>query len=249
MQYPDDFINKIICGDCLEVMKYIPDKSIDAIITDLPYGTTACKWDEIIPFDPMWYHVKRLLKSRGIFITTSKQPFTSKLIMSNLKWFRYCWVWEKAHAANFLVARFMPLIKHEDIVIFYKKHPTYNPQITQGKRKLNRSGIKATKRNKESIYGTMPDNLSLISNTEYQPSSIQFFSAGAMCKRIHPTQKPISLYEYLIYTYTNETNLILDFCIGSGTTAIACINTNRRFIGIDISQEYVDLANARLSAL
>ena len=234
----------LYCGDALDLLPTL-DGPFDAIITDLPYGTTACKWDTVIPFGPMWAQVRRLLKPRGAFVTTASQPFTSALVMSNPSWFRYEWVWEKAHAANFMAAKYGPLAKHESVLVFARGATTYNPQMTQGPRKMNRSGAFISDRGKDSIYGSMPAILANVPSTEYYPSSVQFFSAGAMCERDHPTQKPVALYEYLIRTYTNEGDTVLDNCAGSGTTGIAAFNTKRNAILIEKDEQYFTAAKER----
>lgn len=236
----------LYCGDALDLLPTL-DGPFDAIITDLPYGTTACKWDTVIPFGPMWAQVKRLLKPRGAFVTTASQPFTSAIVMSNPRSLRHEWIWEKAHAANFMAAKYGPLAKHESVLVFADESPTYNPQITQGPRKLNRSGATIGERGKDSIYGTRPPILANVPSTEYYPSSVQYFSAGAMCDRVHPTQKPVALYEYLIRTYTNEGDTVLDFCMGSGTTGVAAVNTGRSFVGVEMDAGYFAIAQRRIA--
>lgn len=239
---------KLYKGDCLEIMPMLEAGSVDAIITDLPYGTTACAWDEVIPFAEMWREVKRVLKPSGAFITTASQPFTSSLIMSNIKWFKYSLVWQKSHAANFLNAKYMPLIKHEDILVFAKGATTYNPQITKGARKLNRSGEKIYAREDGSIYDSKPAILANVESFEYQPISILEFSAGARMDMVHPTQKPKSLYQYLIRTYTNEGETVLDIAMGSGTTGVSAYAEGRKFIGIEKEQKYFDIAESRIKS-
>jgi site-specific DNA-methyltransferase (adenine-specific) len=219
--------------------------SVDAIITDLPYGTTACEWDSIIPLAPMWEAVKRVLKPSGVFITTSSQPFTTELIHSNIKFFKYSLVWHKSHAANFLNAKYMPLIKHEDILVFAKGSTTYNPQITKGAKKMNRSGAKLYNREDSSIYGSKPAILANVRNDEYQPTSVLEFSAGARMNMVHPTQKPLDLYRYLIRTYTNEGETVLDICMGSGTTIEAAEIEGRNSIGIEKETGYFQVAEKR----
>lgn len=232
-------------GDCLEVMKTIPDGSIDAIITDPPYGTTACKWDSVIPFEPMWAELKRIIKSNGAIVLFCSQPFTSALIMSNLKMFKYQWIWDKKFAGNFVTANKRPLNTFEEIVVFYDKQPTYNPQkikrdkpITSGKRchPRNRTGTEKniTYQAEKKIY-------------DYKhPTTIISIPRQIGKGTIHPTQKPIEIMEYLIKTYTQENETVLDFTMGSGTTGVACKNLNRNFIGIELDEGYFNIAKERI---
>ena len=242
------YLDKVICGDCLEVMADIPDKSIDMILCDPPYGTTACKWDSVIPFEPMWEQLNRLIKPNGAIALFGSQPFTSALIMSNVKMFKYCWVWESNRAANFAQAPYMPLKNTEDIAVF--SHATiaqnstnrmgYNPQETftvdkvcAGKKaNAHRPGRAGQKPYQQTISG--------------YPSQVIHFSKDS--KPIHPTQKPVALMEYLVKTYTNEGETVLDFCIGSGTTAVACVKTGRHFIGIEKDEDYCEIARKRIMA-
>lgn len=252
MIYPDDYVNKIICGDCLDVMKGIPDKSIDLVLTDPPYGTTACKWDAVIPFEPMWMQLKRITKENSAIILFGSQPFTSALIMSNPKMFRYSWIWDKNKAANFLFGNKMPMKITEDIVVFYKRQPTYNPQKTKNpKGEEKRHLYKASLQKDETFKQHLPNGMDYTrKSSKYEPgkllpTTILRFKRDA--KPIHPTQKPVALFEYLIKTYTDEGNTVLDNCIGSGTTAIACINTNRNFIGIELDPKYCEIARQRIA--
>ena len=230
-------------GDCLEVMRDIPDKSIDMILCDLPYGTTACKWDSVIPFEPLWEQYTRIIKERGAIVLTASQPFTSALIISNTKWFKYEIVWDKVNVSNPMLAKKQVLKSHENICVFYKKQCTYNPQMTIGK-KWKRGGKNTTKSRALDIdmKRTYEDD---VTDRKY-PKSIQTFSNADNTNRVHPTQKPVPLFEYLIKTYTNEGELVLDNCIGSGTTAIAAINTNRNYIGIEKDENYYELAKNRV---
>ena len=224
-------------GDCLELMKEIPDKSIDMILCDLPYGTTACKWDTVIPFNPLWEQYNRIIKDNSAIVLFGSQPFTTELNHSNLKMFRYEWIWIKNNSTGFQLANKRPLKKHEIISVFYRKQPTYNPQGLQVYGKINRR--KST-----------GDNLSEMNNNEYiqrftnYPTQILEF--GYDKEKLHPTQKPVALLEYLIKTYTNEGDVVLDNCMGSGSTGVACINTNRNFIGYELDEHYFQIAKERL---
>ena len=236
-------LNKIYNEDCLVGMKKIPDKSVDMVLCDLPYGTTACKWDTIIPFDPLWEQYERVIKDNGAIVLTASQPFTTKLINSNIKNFKYTWVWNKKKSSTALLAKIQPLKIHEDIVVFYKKKPLYKPQMTKGKpRKDPMSNIS---------NGEAFDGRSVIrgyNNSEglYYPKSILEISNANQRNKIHPTQKPVELFEYLIKTYTNKGETVLDNCMGSGTTAIACINTNRNYIGFELDEEYYKASLERI---
>ena len=211
-------------GDCLELMKDIPDKSIDAIIADLPYGVTRAKWDSILDLDLLWKQYERIIKPNGAVILFGSQPFTTTLINSNIKDFKYTLVWDKKMKVGMMNCKRMPLRQHEDIVVFYKKQPTYNPQMTKGK--MRNKKIAPTK--DFEVYGqiTPIDNF----NDDYYPSSILEFSNANQKAKSHPTQKPVKLMEYLIKTYTNEGETVLDNTMGSGTTGVAAVNLNRNFI-------------------
>ena len=232
-------INSVLHGDCLELMKDIPDGSIDMILCDLPYGTTACKWDVIIPFDLLWAQYKRIVKPNAAIALTASQPFTSQLVMSNIKWFKYCWVWRKGRFANQLLAKIQPLKTHEDIIIFSEKTTKYNPQGLMKVSKLTRQGGRVTDCN----GGGSRRKQYLQEFSNYPRSILEFASEGCT---VHPTQKPVALFEYLIKTYTNEGDLILDNCAGSGTTAVAAINTNRNYILMEKEAKYIDVINQRL---
>ena len=233
------FLNQIIQGDCLDVMKEIPDKSVDMILCDLPYGTTACKWDTIIPFEPLWEQYERIIKDNGAIVLFGSQPFTSKLIISNENLFRYELIWEKTIATNPFLSKKQPMKKHENILIFYKKQPLYNPQYETGKPYTD----KGNRQNKRSTQTTM-DKKPINNNGYRYPSSVKKFSNGNN-GAIHPTQKPILLYEYLIKTYTNEGDTVLDNCMGSGTTCLAAKELNRKFIGIEKEPKYYEIACQR----
>lgn len=234
----------LIQGDCLEVMKSIPDGSIDAIITDPPYGTTACKWDSVIDFDLMWEQLNRIIKPNGAIVLFGREPFSSFLRTSNVKMYRYDWVWEKSKATNFLFAKHMPLMAHENIMIFYKKKPTYNPQKTKGK-PYNKGKEKRTEIEAVGKIG----NGNLIENKTglRNPRSVQYFVTAEREGKHHPTQKPVALMEYLIKTYTNENETVLDFTMGSGTTGVAAKQTNRNFIGIEQDEKYFNIAKDRIN--
>jgi site-specific DNA-methyltransferase (adenine-specific) len=242
-------INKIHCGDCLELMPQIEDKSIDMILCDLPYGTTACKWDTVIPFEPLWEQYKRIIKDNGAVVLFGSEPFSSYLRMSNIKDYRYDWKWDKVIGSGSLNVRYMPLKRYEDVIIFYKKTPTYNPQmVLRDKTKLRPCG-QFLKPNE--TYGLKKKEQYLYDEDyKYPDTKLEYHSRENELNskhKIHPTQKPVALLEYLIKTYTNEGETVLDNCIGAGTTAIACKNTNRNFIGIEQEQKYVDIANERLN--
>lgn len=230
-------MNRVIQGDCLEVMKQIPDKSIDMILCDLPYGKTICKWDSIIPFAPLWEQYERVIKDHGAIVLTANQPFTTKLIGSNLKLFRYCWIWDKLHHSNPLIAKIQPLRVYEDICVFYKKKCTYNPQ---GIRKTNI----AMKSPKSNTFRTPKREFYTQEQTGY-PTNILRFQKDT--ERYHPTQKPVALFEYLIRTYTNLGDVVLDNCIGSGTTGVAAVKSGRSFIGIERDQGYAKTAIERIN--
>ena len=238
-------LNRIYNEDCLEGMKRIPDKSVDMILCDLPYGTTANKWDAIIPFEPLWEQYERVIKDNGAIVLTGSQPFTSALVSSNLNLFRYEWIWQKQLATGFLNAKRMPLKNHENVLVFYKKRPTYNPQMTNGKPYKCKYG-KNTKTKASVNYG---GNY----KTEYKedakndgfryPLTVQKFQTD---RGLHPTQKPVALFEYLIKTYTNKGETVLDNCMGSGTTAIACMNTERNYIGFELDNTYYEMSLDRI---
>ena len=244
-------LNSIYCGDCLDIMPQIPDNSIDMILCDLPYGTTACKWDVVIPFELLWEQYKRITKDSGVVILTASQPFTSMLVTSNIKMFRYEWVWEKSKASNFLQASYMPLKAHENILVFYKKKPTFNHQYTYGKPYDASKRVSGTKYGSNTaVYNPVPNPKFRKVRTDGRrnPRSIQYFKTAENEGKFSPTQKPIALFEYLIKTYTNEGDLVLDNCAGSGTTGVACRNLSRNFILIEKEQKYYDIILGRLDA-
>lgn len=228
----------IQCGDCLELMKDIPDKSIDMILCDLPYGTTACKWDIVIPFDKLWKQYNRIIKDNGAIVLFSKQPFTTLLISSNYKLFKYVCVWKKDNHDNPLMAKKRFLNITEDICVFYKNQCLYNPQ---GIIKVN----KITKQGRGKSLSQKNDRASsYIQQYTNYPRNILEFKRDL--PNIHPTQKPVLLLEYLIKTYTNENDTVLDNCMGSGSTGVACVNTNRNFIGIELDENYFNIAKERI---
>lgn len=241
-------------GDCLKVMPQLPDNSIDAIITDLPYGTTGIKWDTVIPLNEMWMCVKRVLKLGGVFVTTASQPFTTHLIASNLEWFKYEWIWEKPRVSGFLHVKNAPLKAHENIVVFSSgaiahegksaARMAYKPQMVSGKPYKKKSRTEAKMKWGSIGRPSNVDYLTVNDGTRY-PSSVLHFK-NPNHNNDHPTQKPIELYEYLIRTYTNVGETVLDICMGSGTTGVAAMNTGRRFIGIEREPEYVDVAQRRI---
>jgi len=236
-------LNRIYQMDCLEGMKLIPDKSIDMILCDLPYGTTACKWDSIIPLDKLWEQYKRIIKPNGAIVLTACQPFTTKLINSNIEMFKYCWIWQKPQGVDPFMAKKRPLNNYEDICVFYYKQPKYEPQYTEGKPyKVERD----KKPRKYEITNTIMKPTTTVNEGKRYPTRIIKFNQE---RGYHPTQKPVALFKYLIKTYTNEGDIILDNCIGSGTTAVAAILTNRKWIGFEIETKYVEIANKRLEKI
>lgn len=235
-------------GDCLELMKQIPDGSVDMILCDLPYGTTACKWDTVIPFEPLWAQYRRIAKKNAAIVLTASQPFTTALIASNMREFAYCWVWDKKFAANFVQAKRMPLRVHEDVVVFCTsgKTPRYYPQMTPRDKPIKVGGNKQS----EAIPIRQTEAAAAFSAAgktydEKFPETIIEFNCREG-RGLHPTQKPVALMEYLIRTYTQEGETVLDNCMGSGTTGVACANTGRRFIGIELEPKYFDIALERI---
>ena len=235
-------LNKIYNSCCLEYMKTLPDKCIDMILCDLPYGTTACKWDTIIPFEPLWEQYKRIIKDNGAIVLTASQPFTSALVMSNPDMFKYSWIYKKTKATGFFDAKKRPLNDYEDICVFYKKLPTYNPQMVKAEKTYKRGFVK---RKKSDCYGEEKDFEQIESGMRYPKRVIEIQNASTK-GIVHPTQKPVALFEYLIKTYTNEGDLVLDNCAGSGTTGVACQNTNRNFILCELNKDYFEIAEKRL---
>jgi DNA modification methylase len=236
-------------GDCLDIMPLIPSGSVDAIITDLPYGTTQAKWDSVLPIDNLWAEYERVIKENGAIVLTATQPFSSLLVMSNTKIFKYEWIWKKSHPTGHLNSKKQPLRQHESILVFYKKQCTYNPQMIKksylDKRTNSGADVKAD------VYNDFTKVERQIDVTDGYPKTIQYFptpfKGGEGGK--HPTQKPVALMEYLIKTYTNEGETVLDNTMGSGTTGVACKQTNRNFIGIEKEKQYFDIAVRRINEM
>lgn len=234
---------RLMQGDCLELMGTLPDSSVDLILCDLPYGTTRNKWDSILSLDKLWQEYKRI--SRGAIVLTAQTPFDKVLGASNLSMLRYEWVWEKTHPTGHLNAKRAPMKAHENVLVFYSRQPTYNPIKTHGHvRKV------ATKRRDNTpTYGAQNFNALPYDSTERYPRSVLIFPSDKQTSRLHPTQKPVALMEYFIKTYTNEGDIVLDSCMGSGTTGIACLNTNRSFIGMELNSDYFNIASERIRQL
>jgi DNA modification methylase len=237
-------INEIIHGDCLEIMLQIPAGSMDMILCDLPYGTTRSEWDTIIPFEPLWAQYERVIKENGAIVLFAKAPFDKMLGASNPKLFRYEWIWEKNKATGHLNAEHMPLQQHENILVFYKSPPTYNPRMEIGFKPINY----AVSRNTSEVYGKVSDTVNRFGATDRFPKSVLHFPVvnNDDPKRIHPNQKPVELLQYFIETYTNTGDVVLDNCSGSGATAEACISCSRNFIAIEQSKQYVNKSRKRL---
>jgi site-specific DNA-methyltransferase (adenine-specific) len=233
----------LIQGDCLERMKEIGSGSVDMVLTDPPYGTTACKWDSIIPPEPMWEQLKRIIKPNGAIVLTGSEPFSSFLRVSNIKQYKYDWIWNKVLHSNPLIAKKQPLSAHETISVFYKKQPTYNPQMEDGDKSLIRNGEKT---HLASTKGHVPHTISKNKTGKRYPKKI-ITIPNSKRGGLHPTQKPVALMEYLIKTYTNEGETVLDFTMGSGTTGVAAKNLGRDFIGIELDETYFDIAQERIN--
>jgi len=229
---------QLIHGDCLEKMADIADGSVDMILCDLPYGTTACKWDTVIPFDPLWAQYRRIAKRNAAIVLTASQPFTTALIASNMREFRYTWVWDKKLSSGSLNASHRPMKRHEDVCVFSQGRSAYFPEMRMGVMRT-KGGGKASE-----CYGKVVPTKSL--SDQYFPTTILEFSNANQRGKVHPTQKPVALMEYLIRTYTQEGETVLDNCMGSGTTGVACINTGRKFIGIERDEKYFQIATDRI---
>ena len=240
---------RLINGDCLQVLPTLEAASVDMVCADPPYGTTACKWDTVIPLEPLWEELKRVIKPRGAIVMTASQPFTSALVMSNREWFRYEWIWEKSHPTGILHAKKRPLQYHEHVLCFSEGQGTYNPLMGYGKRC---HGDKRHLRGHRYASGSMVGGNSVacvehVPSENKYPRSVQRFDSVNRAAILHPTQKPVALMEYLIRTYTNEGETVLDFCMGSSTTGVACIQTGRRFVGIEIDAGYFAIAQKRIA--
>lgn len=238
--------NMLYHQECLEGMTSLPDRSVDMILCDLPYGTTNCRWDTIIPLEPLWREYERVIKDNGAIVLFAQSPFDKVLGASNLPLFRYEWIWEKTAATGFFNAKKMPMKAHENILVFYKKLPTYNPQKTSGHKPVNLYTKTLDMQNKGELYNNATKEVSGGGQTDRYPRSVLVFPSDKQKSHLHPTQKPVGLCEYLIKTYTNEGELVLDTCMGSGTTAIACLNTGRRYIGFEKEKKYYEAAADRI---
>lgn len=245
MKINTDFtLNEPICNDCFNIFPQIESGSVDMILCDLPYGTTQCKWDSILPLDKLWKEYNRIIKKNGAIVLFSSQPFTSVLINSNIKNFKYTWVWEKSKATNYLNAKKQPLRASEDICVFYQKQPTYNPQMTEGKPYNKGTALRETE-----VYGSQVAVEVKSDGARYPRNVIYFKTAESEGKVVHPTQKPLALLEYLIQTYSNEGEIILDNTAGSFSTAVAATKLNRNWIGIEQEEEYCKIGLERLEKL
>ncbi|MFK3936565.1 DNA-methyltransferase [Alkalihalobacillus sp. NPDC078783] len=232
-------LNRVYQQECLQGMALIPDKSVDMVLCDLPYGTTKNKWDSIIDLEKLWDQYNRIIKDNGAIVLTASQPFTSLLVTSNIKNFKYEWIWKKNNATGHLNAKRMPMKEHESVLVFYKKPSTYNAQ-----------GL--IPYNKVTTRGHNGDNFGKSGTSNFQeytnyPKTIQQFNYDK--DKLHPTQKPLELFEYLIKTYTNEGDLVLDNCMGSGTTAVAALNTGRKYIGFETESKYIEVINQRIESV
>jgi len=249
---------KLIHGDCLKEMFDIPDNSVDMVCCDMPYGTTACKWDTVLPLDMLWYHYNRICKDNAAIVLNASQPFTTTLIDSNLKWFKYCWVWEKSRATGHVHSKNKPMKKHEDICVFSdgttvhksqsKNRMVYNPQ---GLKKVDKLSYRPSRgvSGSDVVSSLRPSHKKTIKvEFENYPNTILKINSEHNVGAFHPTQKPVALIEYLIKTYTDEGDTVLDNCMGSGTTGVACKNLNRDFIGIELDEKYFEIAKKRIES-
>lgn len=252
MNYPEDFVNKIIHGDCLDIMRFIPDKSIDMILADLPYKKSMGKWDVLIDLNFLWKQYKRIIKPHKAIILFGQNPFSSILIMSNIDMYKYTWIWDKGKPGNIFTAKLCPLITHEDVLVFSdgniangsKKNMVYFPQMEKLDNPKKYSMVSDGKSFKRDSHKQIE-----YTKTHNYPKSIIYFYNSNIKGKLHPTQKPVALFEYLIKTYTKENEIILDNAIGSGTTAVAALNINRRFIGIEKEEKYCQIARNRINEL
>lgn len=233
---------KLHQGDCLDLMRNLPSSSVDLILCDLPYGTTKCKWDAVIPFEPLWAQYRRVAKKNAAIVLTAAQPFTSALVMSNPAWYRTEWIWEKGNATGFLNAKKQQLRAHESVLVFYRRQPVFNPQMTHGHDRKTAS----RKTVNSECYGKALELVEYDSTSRY-PRSVQFFSSDKQVANFHPTQKPLALIEYMVRTYSNEGAVVLDNCMGGGTTGVACANTGRHFIGMEKDPTHFATARTRIT--
>jgi site-specific DNA-methyltransferase (adenine-specific) len=229
-------------GDCLERLREIPDGSVDMVMADLPYGTTACKWDSVIPFNPLWEQYRRVCKKNAAIVLTACQPFTSALVMSNASMFKYELIWEKTKSTGFLDCSYRPMRSHENILVFYNAKPVYNPQKTKGA-----PWVRGRVKRPKSCWGEQAEHYAKNDTGERHPKSVMLISNPNNGSK-HPTQKPVALMEYLIRTYTNKCETVLDNTMGSGTTGVACVTTGRNFIGIERDEGYFEIATSRIAA-
>lgn len=232
---------KLMQGDCLELLKEIPDGSVDMVLADLPYGTTACKWDTCIPFEPLWEQYHRLVKHSGAIVLFGSEPFSTALRHSNLKEFRYDWIWEKEQGANFMLCKYQPYKVHEIISVFSRERHLYHPQMTEGKPYISGKGTSGD------VTGNVKKKQTVNTGTRYPRSILRFNTDKGRGGGLHPTQKPVALLEYLIRTYTNEGETVLDNVMGSGSTGVACANTGRKFIGMELDPGYFEVAKRRIA--
>ena len=240
----------LYCGDCLEIMPKLIQKGIkvDAIIADIPYGTTACKWDSVIPLEPMWACLKSIRKDSTPIVLFGVEPFSSTLRTSNLREYKYDWFWEKTQPTGFFNAKKQPMRCVENLSVFYKKQSLYKPQMTKGHKPMNSYTNRPEVMNKTDVYGKCSKEITGGGRTDRYPRQLLTYSSDKQTCYLHPTQKPVALMEYLIKTYTNENDLVLDFTMGSGTTGVACKNLNRNFIGIELEKEYFEIAKNRIES-
>lgn len=233
---------KLLNGDCLELLKDIPDGSVDMVLCDLPYGITACKWDSVIPFEPLWEQYHRLVKPNGAIALFGSEPFSTALRNSNLKEFRYDWIWEKEQGANFMLCKYQPYKVHEIISVFSRERHLYHPQMTAGKPYVSGKGTSGD------VTGNVKKKQTVNTGTRYPRSILRFNTDKGRGGGLHPTQKPVTLLEYLIQTYTNPGMTVLDNCMGSGSTGVACVNTGRSFIGMELDPGYFEVAKQRIQS-
>lgn len=230
-------------GDCLDLMTSLGNGSVDLVVADLPYGTTNAAWDSEIDLAALWAQYRRVVKDDGAILLFAQSPFDKKLAVSNLQMFRYEWIWEKTEATGHLNAKRMPMKAHENVLVFYRKLPTYNPQKTTGH--VRKTALRVDRAEKQSVLYGSQEGITHYDSTERYPRSVLKFSTNKQRENYHPTQKPVELLEYLIATYSNPGDLILDNCMGSGSTGVAALNLGRRFIGMEITEQYFRVANSR----